>query len=83
MTDGTLVGIDLGTSGVRVAAHDADGSVLAAGSADLDAQTTGAWFDALRRAVPDLPDGPSSSPSTPLPGRSSPSTGRARQSPTR
>ena len=60
MTDETMVGIDLGTSGVRVAAYDAGGSVLAAGSADLRAQTTDAWLDALARAAPpDLPEDPS------------------------
>lgn len=58
MSDDILVGVDLGTSGVRVAAYDPDGSVIAAGSADLDAQTTDAWLDALRRAAPALPPEP-------------------------
>lgn len=60
MTEETMVGIDLGTSGVRVVAYDARGAVRAAGSADLRAQTTDAWLDALARATPtaDLPDGP-------------------------
>ncbi len=57
MTADALVGVDVGTSGVRVVAYAPDGAVLAAGSADLAERTPDGWTAALRAATPELPDG--------------------------
>ena len=51
-----LVGIHLGTSGVRVAVYSLDGTLVVSGEASIEQQTTAAWRQALREAAPQLPD---------------------------
>jgi sugar (pentulose or hexulose) kinase len=55
--DAVLVGIDLGSSGARVAAYDHAGDTVASGEAPLEGGTTADWERALVAAAPDLPDG--------------------------
>lgn len=57
MSDSRLVGVHLGTSGVRVAVYDRGGELLASGESSIEEQTTTGWERALREAVPTLPDG--------------------------
>ncbi|RQG99168.1 FGGY family carbohydrate kinase [Natrarchaeobius oligotrophus] len=55
MSETRLVGVHLGTSSVRIAVYDPDGTLLSAGEAPIEEQTTIAWERALRSATPDLP----------------------------
>jgi xylulokinase len=52
-----LVGIDLGTSGVRITAYDTDGEVLLSSEAAIDVQTVDRWERALRGTALFLPGG--------------------------
>ena len=52
-----LVGIDLGTSGVRITAYGLDGEVLLGGEATIDAQTVDRWEAALYDTALYLPRG--------------------------
>jgi xylulokinase len=56
MSGTQLVGIHLGTSGVRVAVYSLDGTLVVSGEASIEQQTTAAWRQALREAAPQLPD---------------------------
>lgn len=47
-----LVGVDLGTSGVRYECYDTCGNVLSAGRASIKEQTVKEWIRALKLAVP-------------------------------
>ncbi|RQG86739.1 xylulose kinase [Natrarchaeobius halalkaliphilus] len=55
MDESRLVGVHLGTSSVRVATYDPDGTLIADGEAPIEEQTTIAWERALRSAAPALP----------------------------
>ena len=50
--DRVLVGIDVGTSGVRVEVYSVEGDLLAAGKSPLKEQSPEAWLSALRAAAP-------------------------------
>ena len=52
-----LVGIDLGTSGVRITAYTVDGEVLLTSEATIGAQTLDQWENALRDTALYLPQG--------------------------
>ncbi|RLG85543.1 MAG: xylulose kinase, partial [Thermoprotei archaeon] len=52
MADVLLVGIDLGTSSVKVEVYGSDGKLMKSGSAPITRQDTGEWLEALRRATP-------------------------------
>ncbi len=47
-----LVGVDLGTSGVRVDVYGVNGEVLASGRAPIKKQTTDEWLRAVKEAFP-------------------------------
>lgn len=48
----TLIGIDLGTTGVRVGVYNIRGEVLATGKSSIHAQNVESWVDALMEATP-------------------------------
>ncbi|RLG86128.1 MAG: xylulose kinase, partial [Thermoprotei archaeon] len=52
MTSTLLIGIDLGTSSVKVEVYSEDGELLASGSAPISRQDPDEWIGALRRAMP-------------------------------
>jgi len=56
MSETRLVGVHLGTSTLRVAVYDPDGTLLASGEASIEEQSVLAWERALKAAAPDLPD---------------------------
>ena len=56
MANTQLIGIHLGTSGVRVSVYGLDGTVVAGGEASIEQQTIAAWKQGLREATPRLPD---------------------------
>lgn len=56
MTATRLIGIHLGTSGVRVATYALDGTLVSSGEASIEQQTIAAWKQALREATPRLPE---------------------------
>jgi sugar (pentulose or hexulose) kinase len=47
-----LVGLDLGTSGVRYECYDTNGEVLVAGKSRIGEETVNEWIASLRSAVP-------------------------------
>lgn len=47
-----FVGIDLGTTGVKVEVYDLSGRLLSSSSSPIKEQSAEVWLDALRRAVP-------------------------------
>jgi len=47
-----LVGLDLGTSGVRYECYGLDGAILSRGRADITEQSCRGWMDAILRAIP-------------------------------
>ena len=47
-----LIGLDLGTTGVRFECFDTDGKILASGRSEIDKETVAKWLSALRIAVP-------------------------------
>jgi sugar (pentulose or hexulose) kinase len=47
-----LVGLDLGTTGVRYEAYDAEGTVLDTGRSPIKKQTVGQWTASLKSAIP-------------------------------
>ncbi|MCI4437700.1 MAG: FGGY-family carbohydrate kinase [Ignisphaera sp.] len=49
-----FIGIDLGTSGVKIEVYDVDGNVLGVGKGSISRQTVDEWFKALKEAVPDI-----------------------------
>lgn len=51
-----LVGVYLGTSSVRIAVYDLDGTLLSNGSASIGEQSVAAWERALQAAAPELPE---------------------------
>ncbi len=51
-TDLHLIGIELGTSGLRVAVYDIDGNVIDAKETAIKEQTTNTWLTALRSIFP-------------------------------
>ncbi|KXA88602.1 hypothetical protein AKJ57_06635 [candidate division MSBL1 archaeon SCGC-AAA259A05] len=57
MRETHLVGIDLGTSGVRTTAYNTRGVVVGSGEAPLEEQSQEDWEEALRKAMPELPKG--------------------------
>jgi len=56
-SDLQLVGIDLGTSGIRVVSYDRGGNVIESSSADLEAQSQSEWERVMRGGSPVLEDG--------------------------
>ena len=50
--DFSLVGIDLGTSGIRVDVYDEKGSLLGAGEVHFEEQSPKVWLDSLLRCFP-------------------------------
>lgn len=52
-----LIGIDLGTSGVRITAYDTDGAVVGSDEAPLKEHSRGNWEEALKKVAPELPKG--------------------------
>ncbi len=52
MPEQVLVGIDIGTSGIRVEVYDVNGSLVAYGKSSLREQSTEAWLEALKAATP-------------------------------
>ncbi|KXA98892.1 hypothetical protein AKJ39_00245 [candidate division MSBL1 archaeon SCGC-AAA259J03] len=58
MTDDVqLVGIDLGTSGIRIVAYDRRGDVIGSSDADLSEQSQREWERVMREGSPDLENG--------------------------
>ena len=56
-TDETyLIGIDIGTTNIRVTAYDVDGTVLLSGTTTIDDPTLAGWERALREAAVHLPN---------------------------
>lgn len=51
-----LVGIDVGTTNIRVTAYDVDGTVLLSGTSTIDDPTLAGWERALREAAVHLPN---------------------------
>ncbi len=49
-----FIGVDLGTSGIRVEVFDIDGNILAIGRESIQKQDVGTWLEALIRAVPKI-----------------------------
>lgn len=56
MNETRLVGVYLGTSSVRTAVYDLDGTLLSSGEAPIEEQSVVAWERALKNAAPDLPE---------------------------
>jgi sugar (pentulose or hexulose) kinase len=52
-----LVGIDIGTSGMRMTAYDTDGEIVLHDESDIETHTTEEWERALRDAALYLPSG--------------------------
>ncbi len=52
MDDIRLIGIELGTSGLRVAVYDINGTILTAKETEIKEQTTNKWIDALIKIFP-------------------------------
>ncbi len=51
-TDVHLIGIELGTSGLRVAVYDLDGNIIAAKETEIKEQTTNNWLTSLISIFP-------------------------------
>jgi xylulokinase len=56
MNNPHLVGVHLGTSSVRIAVYDLDGTVVEIDSAEINEQTTATWEHAFREAAPSMPN---------------------------
>jgi len=52
-----LIGIDVGTSGIRMTAYDTDGEIVLHDESDIDAHTTDEWERALHDTALYLPSG--------------------------
>ena len=52
-----LIGIDLGTSGVRTTVYDQNGGVVDSGQVDLEKQSQEEWENSLKGATPEIPKG--------------------------
>ena len=52
MDDIRLIGIELGTSGIRVAVYDMNGTILDANEVEIKEQTVNEWLNALIKIFP-------------------------------